>query len=118
MSSSHQNIFRKVARAARRAWRDAVNTLNFKLTRRLPGQFQPYRYTLPDRYPWLFQFAARELADRPDLRILSFGCSRGEEVFSLRRYFPTASIKGIDARPRNIARAVRSEERRVGKECA
>jgi len=23
----------------------------------LPGQFQTYNYTLPHRYPWLFQFA-------------------------------------------------------------
>jgi 2-polyprenyl-3-methyl-5-hydroxy-6-metoxy-1,4-benzoquinol methylase len=36
------------------------------------------------------------------LRILSFGCSTGEEVFTLRRYFPRASIKGIDINPGNI----------------
>jgi 2-polyprenyl-3-methyl-5-hydroxy-6-metoxy-1,4-benzoquinol methylase len=65
--------------------------------------FQPYNYTLPDRYPWLFRFAAGELNTRTRPRILSFGCSRGDEVFALRTYLPGADIKGIDIDPRNIA---------------
>jgi SAM-dependent methyltransferase len=69
----------------------------------LPGQFQIYNHTLPDRYPWLFQFAAASLGESADLRLLSFGCSRGDEVFALRKYFPAAVIKGIDIDPRNIA---------------
>ncbi len=28
--------------------------------------------------------------------IVSFGCSTGDEVFTLRRYFPDAAIKGVD----------------------
>jgi SAM-dependent methyltransferase len=70
----------------------------------VPGEFQPYYFTRPDRYPWLFGFAAERLGARQNLRILSFGCSRGEEVFSLRKYFPAAVLKGIDVNPRNIAR--------------
>jgi SAM-dependent methyltransferase len=70
----------------------------------LVGQFQPYNHTLPDRYPWLFQFAARELGDRGNVHILSFGCSEGEEVFALAKYFPDATIRGIDIDPGNIAR--------------
>lgn len=70
----------------------------------LPGQFQPYNHTLPDRYPWLFQFAAHAIGDRGDARILSFGCSEGDEVFALANYFPGATIKGIDINPANIAR--------------
>jgi SAM-dependent methyltransferase len=69
----------------------------------VPGEFQPYYHTLPDRYPWLFEFAAKRIGARPNLHILSFGCSRGEEVFSLRKYFPAAAVKGIDINPRNIA---------------
>jgi Methyltransferase domain len=76
------------------------------LRRPFPGEYQPYYFTSPDRYPWLFEFAAARLGSRPDLRILSFGCSRGEEVFSLRRYFPSAAIKGIDINPRNISRCL------------
>jgi SAM-dependent methyltransferase len=95
-----------VARKGRNAIWHVGNSLYRRVRRPVPGEFQPYYYTLPDRYPWLFGFAATRLASRPDLRILSFGCSRGEEVFSLRKYFPSAAVKGIDINPRNIARCL------------
>ncbi len=69
--------------------------------------FQPFNDTAPDRYPRIFKFAQAALAaDRIDgrpLALLSFGCSTGEEVFTLRQYFPAARIKGIDVNPANIA---------------
>jgi hypothetical protein len=68
----------------------------------LAGQFQPYSHTLPDRYPWLFEFARSNLGELASPRILSFGCSRGDELFTLRHYFPNAEIKGIDVLPENI----------------
>jgi SAM-dependent methyltransferase len=68
----------------------------------LPGQFQNYSHTLPNRYPWIFEFVRSQIADGPRTRLLSFGCSRGDEVLSLRNYFPLANIKGIDVDPRNI----------------
>lgn len=74
--------------------------------RAIPGRFQPYSHTLPDRYPWLFQFAKNYLGGIPQPRILSFGCSRGEEVFALREYFPAAAMRGIDIDPRNIDRCL------------
>ncbi|MDE2474173.1 MAG: class I SAM-dependent methyltransferase [Alphaproteobacteria bacterium] len=73
------------------------------LRRPVTGRFHPYSYTRPDRYPWLFSFAAGALTDGERLRLLSFGCSRGDEVASLRRYFPLAHIKGLDISRRNIA---------------
>lgn len=76
------------------------------------GLFQPFATTAMDRYPHLFAFARDQLGDGPDRRILSFGCSTGEEVFSLRHYFPQATIRGIDINPRNIARARASLARR------
>ena len=86
---------------------DVVRKSSGALRRRIrwpmPGRFQPYNHTSWDRYPWLFRFAAAYLGNVQDLRILSFGCSRGEEVFSLGNYFPAAAIKGIDIDPRNIA---------------
>jgi SAM-dependent methyltransferase len=89
--------------------RHAVWDLGLMLGRILwppsPGAFQPYYYTRPDRYPWLFAFAAARLGPRTDARIRSFGWSRGEEAFTLRRYFPGATVKGIDVNPRNITRA-------------
>jgi SAM-dependent methyltransferase len=95
-----------VARKGRNALRDVGNSLYRAVRRPVPGEFQPYYFTAPDRYPWLFGFAAARIGSRQDLRILSFGCSRGEEVFSLRKYFPSAAIKGIDISPRNIARCL------------
>jgi SAM-dependent methyltransferase len=86
---------------------DVLRRWRFELRRRLrplaPGCFQPYGHTLPDRYPWLFEFARAELAGVTAPRILSFGCSRGDEAFSLHRYFPDAFIKGLDVNPAAIA---------------
>jgi len=75
---------------------------------RLPvaGRFQPYPHTLPDRYPWLFDFAAAALAGVASPRLLSFGCSRGDEVLALRQRFADARIKGIDIDPGNIATCI------------
>lgn len=65
--------------------------------------FQPYGETLDNRYPYLFQRVKDELGEAADLRLLSFGCSTGEEVFSLRQYFPQAHITGIDISRKRIA---------------
>lgn len=55
--------------------------------------------TAEERYPELFDLAARL---RPDAaRILSFGCSTGEELVSLRRRFPAAEIVGAEINPRS-----------------
>jgi SAM-dependent methyltransferase len=97
---------RGIVRRGRNAVWHLGHSLYRRVRRPVPGEFQPYYYTRPDRYPWLFGFAATRIGSRPDLRILSFGCSRGEEVFSLRKYFPAAAIKGIDINPRNIARCL------------
>jgi 2-polyprenyl-3-methyl-5-hydroxy-6-metoxy-1,4-benzoquinol methylase len=97
---------RKAARQGREALRAIYYALYRRFRRRLPGEYQTYSYTRPDRYPWLFKSAAARIPSRPDLSILSFGCSRGDEVFSLRKYFPGATLKGIDVNPRNIGRCL------------
>jgi 2-polyprenyl-3-methyl-5-hydroxy-6-metoxy-1,4-benzoquinol methylase len=83
-------------------WRRACRRLRRDVELPLPGRFQPYSHTLPDRYPWLFEFAKAHLGGGEELRLLSFGCSRGDEVVALRGYFPSAAIKGLDVDPRNI----------------
>lgn len=67
------------------------------------GAFQPFNDTLRDRYPEIFSFVQSQLGAAGKLKILSYGCSTGDEVFSLRRYFPSATIKGIDINRANIA---------------
>jgi SAM-dependent methyltransferase len=64
--------------------------------------FQPYIDTCADRYPELFSFLQREITTEAGVRLLSFGCSVGDEVFSLRAYFPEATIVGIDISRGNI----------------
>lgn len=65
--------------------------------------FQPYNDTKPDRYPALFRATDEIIGDGSGRRLLSFGCSTGEEVQGLRARHPHAFIKGIDINPHNIA---------------
>ncbi|HEV2486254.1 MAG TPA: class I SAM-dependent methyltransferase [Terracidiphilus sp.] len=66
------------------------------------GLYQPYIKTSRDRYPEIFRQVREVVGDGADVRILSFGCSTGEEVFSLRKYFQLATIIGLDINPHNI----------------
>ena len=66
---------------------------------------QTNSHTEPDRYPWLFDQAAR-MAPHAQ-RILSFGCSTGEELASLRCRFPNAQIVGAEINPRSRRIAAR-----------
>jgi len=77
------------------------------------GLFQPEPTTGADRYPGIFGYVRDRLGADASARLLSFGCSSGEEIFTLRRYFPRAQIKGIDINRRNIA-AARRQLRRGG----
>lgn len=67
------------------------------------GLYQPYGTTSIDRYPEIFRFVRESVGDSSAVRVLSFGCATGEEVFTLRRYFPDAAFVGIDINPWNIA---------------
>jgi trans-aconitate methyltransferase len=60
----------------------------------LAEQHQLSHETRPNRFPKIFQ---RALNLRPVAKkILSFGCSTGEECFSLAEVFPEAQIVGVD----------------------
>jgi len=58
--------------------------------------------TWPDRYPRIFAACRRYFGESEELRILSFGCSTGEEVLTLRRYFPRAVITGAEINRRSL----------------
>ncbi len=68
---------------------------------------QPFGNTSEDRHPALFAEIARQLTGAPEPRLLSFGCSTGEEALTLHRYLPMAKIDAIDLNPRAIAIAKR-----------
>ncbi len=59
---------------------------------------QTTQRTWEDRYPEIFT-ACKEYFDgqgKENIKILSFGCCTGEEVVTLRRYFPKAEIVGAE----------------------
>lgn len=58
--------------------------------------YQVSTFTKEDRYPFLFRYCAQYLQQFVAPKILSFGCSTGEEVRTLGRYLPNAFIIGID----------------------
>lgn len=103
MSGKPSFAFR-LARALRRLAidRNYRNVTWLRLTRP-KALFQPSNLSRADRYPRIFRFVQRALGANSEISILSVGCSTGEEVFSLRSYFPRATIKGIDINSRNIA---------------
>ncbi len=75
----------------------------FRMARlRRAGGFQSSSLTSMDRYPHIFRFVQDTLGEGEAVALLSFGCSTGEEVFTLRDYFPNARIKGLDVAPENI----------------
>jgi hypothetical protein len=59
-------------------------------------------FTKYNRYPSLFIICKEHFKDKENLRILSFGCSTGEEVFTLNEYMPKAEIVGTDISPYNL----------------
>lgn len=75
------------------------------------GQHQLTSTTSDNRYPEIFKEATGALhTSSQRLKILSFGCSTGEECFSLHQYFPTAHIIGADINTRNLGKARRRNQ--------
>lgn len=73
---------------------------------------QPFSDTCSDRHPALFKFARLKLDANPAPLILSYGCSSGEEAFTLLDYVPRAKIDAIDINPRLVRQAQRNARRR------
>jgi SAM-dependent methyltransferase len=97
----------RLASISKAAWRvvtdDAYRAyLAFRLFPR-SGTFQRANFTASNRYPTVFGAVQSELQSIPTPQLLSFGCSIGDEVLTLRSYFPSARIKGLDVNPHNIA---------------
>lgn len=84
-------------RALERRWKDSL--------------FQPYPTTKLHRHPPLFEAVRTALEGFPRPRLLSFGCSTGEEAFSLNELLPNARITAIDINPRSITIAHRTATR-------
>jgi hypothetical protein len=61
--------------------------------------FQAATFTQPDRFPELFAECRRRMEAIPEPRILSFGCSVGDEIGTLLAYIPKVRIVGVDINP-------------------
>jgi len=79
--------------------------------RLLPGCHQIPNLTALNRYPEIF--AAAAAAAPHAKRVLSFGCSTGEECVTLAEYFTTAQIVGTDINPVNLLKARKHRNHRI-----
>lgn len=58
--------------------------------------YQRSFFTLTNRYPELFRQCQLYFENAVTPKILSFGCSTGEEVFTIGEYLPNALVFGVD----------------------
>lgn len=58
--------------------------------------------TFMNRYPEIFSACRNYFDDKQNIKILSYGCSTGEEVLTLRHYFPDAQIIGAEINKRSL----------------
>jgi Methyltransferase domain len=60
--------------------------------------------TAYNRYPELFSSVCNLMPprDAEQIRILSYGCSTGQECWTLRNYFPNAHVVGLDINERSL----------------
>lgn len=65
---------------------------------------QTTQLTWYDRYPEVFQTCKKYFEEngKKDIKILSYGCCTGEEVVTLRKYFPEATIIGAEINKRSL----------------
>jgi hypothetical protein len=82
------------------AQQPAINTLE---GRQMDWAVQESTWTANNRYPGIFRTVQGRVAQTKgpelggaSLKILSFGCSSGNEISTLRSYFPEATIYGCD----------------------
>lgn len=90
------DLFPSERRVRQRIWRERQHEL-----------YQPGGRTKFNRYPELFAAFRDSLAELPQPRILSYGCSTGEELLTLRSYLPRARLAGIDINSHRIKQARR-----------
>lgn len=73
-----------------------------------PDYLQASHMTSGERFPLIFDNAKKLYPDAK--RVLSFGCSTGEEVEALAKRFPDAEIVGVDLDYSSISRARKSNK--------
>lgn len=100
------NFLEKGMNYARGRWALAHNQWRKFLRRQYPDQHQLTSTTEMNRYPELFR-EARERWSGDQPRLLSYGCSTGEECATLEKYFEPGLIVGADINEANLREARR-----------
>lgn len=73
---------------------------------RLRHRVQVNTKTSLDRYPIIFENVATAASELPAKRVLSYGCSTGEEALILSsKYFPDAQVIGVEISDKALAKA-------------
>lgn len=67
-------------------------------------RFQLSHETRPCRFPKIFR-SVSQIIPNPQ-RILSFGCSAGDECFAISDHFPDAKVLGVDIDDYSISQAI------------
>jgi 2-polyprenyl-3-methyl-5-hydroxy-6-metoxy-1,4-benzoquinol methylase len=98
---------KKIARASIDFQVYARNQFSVFLRKLVKEQHQLTSVTADNRYPELFSEVRSFLGAKENLSILSFGCSTGQECFSLQTYFPNSKITGVDINKNNLRKANR-----------
>lgn len=83
--------------------RNIKDRVRKRIHRHDPKYHQIDSLTQFDRYPSVFSVCQKECPSPES--ILSFGCSIGEECFTLAEYFPHASILGVDVNSTSLRTA-------------
>ncbi len=74
----------------------------------IKGQHQLTATTSYNRYPGIFGLVKYFFDEgRAPVKILSYGCSTGEECFTLKEYFPFSTIIGVDIYKPNLEKAIK-----------
>ena len=112
-------IRRSAMRAAKYLHRIMPKNVSSRISDILPinqkWTAQRATHTGLDRYPDVFAAVSDylqglDLGRGGPLRVLSFGCSTGEECFTLLGYFPGAKVFGCDINDEALTTAVRRQE--------
>lgn len=99
---------RRIFNALRRAASPEARSIRALEKRWQNALLQPYSTTAWHRHPPLFAAIKDALEGIPEPRLLSYGCSTGDEAFSLKEIIPKSHITAIDINPRSIGIARRT----------
>lgn len=93
-----KKIKKRIKRSKLMVYYNMVKRLYFSIKYNIPKKniLQLASTTEYNRHEDLFKLSQSNLGKESKIKVLSFGCSTGEECFSLREYFPNATIIGCD----------------------